>query len=206
MKSSTTLDDFTHSAPLRQSFDFTAAIRAVALDMVARLPDLAHIDLARVAIAFRQARKPVRHGLFASLTPMRFAGGSLTEIRRGRRIAVQRLFDERGREMLYILNVYLPRFMEIEFREKLITILHELWHISPEFNGDLRRHAGRCHVHTHSQAAYDAEMGRLADRWLALNPPADLHSFLQLTFGKLLARHGGIHGVRIAQPKLIPLT
>jgi hypothetical protein len=206
MRSSKTLDDFTRSQCARPGFDFTGGIRAVAEDMVERLPELAHIDLARVAIAFRKARKRVKHGLFASLTPMRFDHGELTGVRRGRRYAVQRLFDESGREMLYIFNVYLPRFMEIEFREKLITILHELWHVSPDFNGDLRRHAGRCHVHTHSQAEYDAEMGRLADRWLALKPPPQIFAFLRLSFRKLLSEHGGIHGVRIAQPKLIPLA
>jgi hypothetical protein len=174
--------------------------------MVLRLPELAHIDLNRVAIAFRQTRKPVRHGLFASLTPMRFEAGELTGVRRGQRYAVQRLFAEDGREMLYILNVYLPRLMDIEFREKLITILHELWHISPQFDGDLRRHAGRCHVHSHSQVQYDAEMGRLVDRWLASDPPAEIYDFLRLSFRKLLARHGGIRGMRIPQPKLIPLV
>ena len=34
-----------------QSFDFTAQMRAVCQDMVARLPELAHIDLDQVAIS-----------------------------------------------------------------------------------------------------------------------------------------------------------
>ena len=71
-------------------------------------------------------------------------------------------------------SFYLPRFMNLDFREKLITVLHELWHISPDFNGDIRRHAGRYHAHTHSQAEYDAEMGVLADRWLRSRPPDEL--------------------------------
>jgi hypothetical protein len=107
--------------------------------------------------------------------------------------------------MLYILSFYLPRFHDLPFREKLITILHELWHISPQFDGDLRRHAGRCHVHTRSQREYDAAMGLLADRWLAMNPCRTLFEFLERDFRQLLAEHGAIHGSRIPVPKLIPV-
>ncbi len=187
-------------------FDFTARMRLVCQDMIVRLPELAHIDLARVLVCFKQARKRVPHGMFASLTPLRFEGGSATTVRRGRPHAIQRLVDLSGREMLYILGFYLPRFMDQGFREKLITIVHELWHISPEFNGDIRRHAGRCFAHTVSQEKYDAEMDRLAQRWLSLEPPEELWGFLTGGIEDLLARHGRIVGVKVPRPRLIPVA
>jgi hypothetical protein len=186
-----------------QAFDFTLHVRRLCDDMVGRLEELAHIDMSRVAVCFCQTRKAVRHGMFASLTPLRFAGGAETTIRRGRPYAIQRVCDSSGREMLYLLSLYLPRFQNLDFREKLITVLHELWHISPDFSGDIRRHAGRYHAHTHSQAEYDEEMGRLADRWLASGPPKALWQFLQDDFGQLAARHGGIVGIRIRRPRLL---
>src|SRR3954447_14339587 len=175
-------------------FDFTLHVRRVCDDMVARLPELAHIDLSRVAVTYCQARKAVPHGMFASLTPLRFAGGAATTIRRGRPHVVERVCDASGYELLYILSFYLPRFQNLEFREKLITVLHELWHISPDFSGDIRRHNGRYHAHTHSQAEYDEEMGRLADRWLAQSPPEDVWRFLRDNFRQLATRHRGIVG------------
>lgn len=190
---------------LPPAFDFTAHMRELAADVIRRTPELAHVDLSQVAISFCQARKRVNHGLFASLTPLRFAAGELTGKRRGRTYKVQRLYDRSGREMLYILSFYLPRFMDQTFREKLITVLHELWHISPQFDGDIRRHSGRCYAHTGSQAAYDAQMGVLADRWLALLPPAELYEFLRGDFNELQRRHGRIVGIRIPRPKLIPV-
>ena len=193
------------SSPSQRGFDITRHVRHVARDMVERLPELAHIDLDAVAFAFCQARKPVRHGLFASLTPLRFASGATSGVRRGRQYGVQPVVDNAGREMLYILRVYLPRFMDLEFREKLITILHELWHISPQFDGDLRRHDGRCYIHSGSQAQYDAEMGVLADRWLDHQPPESIYGFLHYSFAELHALHGPVFGVKIPQPKLIPL-
>jgi hypothetical protein len=187
-------------------FDFTAQMRLVCQDMIVRLPELAHIDLSRVLVCFKQARKRVPHGMFASLTPLRFEGGRPTTVRRGRPLAIQRLVDPAGREMLYILAFYLPRFMDLDFREKLITIVHELWHISPSFNGDLRRHAGRCYAHTGSQKQYDAAMDALAQRWLAAGPPEELWSFLAGSFDELATRHGPIVGMKIPRPKLIPLA
>jgi hypothetical protein len=117
---------------------------------------------------------------------------------------VQRLNDSEGRDMLYVLSFYLPRFMDLEFREKLITIVHELWHISPEFNGDVRRHDGRCYAHTGSQKEYDAAMDVLAQRWLAQGPPEEIWSFLTGSFDDLADCYGRIVGVKIARPKLIP--
>jgi hypothetical protein len=173
--------------------------------MAARLAELSHIDSTRVLFTFRQTRKVTRYGVQATLTPLRFEGGKPHTVRRGRRFGVQRVLDAQGREMLYLLCVYLPRFMDHSLREKLVTLVHELWHISPEFNGDLRRHAGRCYAHSHSQREYDQEMGVLVDRWLAAGPDPSLYDFLRLNFTELREHHGEVYGTRVPQPKLIPL-
>ncbi len=184
-------------------FSFTNSMRRLCADAVARLPALGHIDLAHVAISFAQTRKRTAHGMYASLTPMRFAGGSLTCRRRTRTYAIQRLYDAQGREILYILTFYLPRFMDLGFREKLITTFHELWHIGPAFDGDLRRHPGRCYAHTHSQKAYDAEMDLLARQYLSAAPPVEVYGFLQGNFNDLLAQHGRVYGTKIRRPRLL---
>ena len=186
-------------------FNFTARMRLICEDMVGRLDELSHIDLSRVAVAFTQARNRSQYGMYASLTPLRFKEGNSVTIRKGRRYTVQRVLDESGREMLYILTFYLPRFLDLSFREKLITVVHELWHISPRFDGDIRRHPGRCFAHSHSQEEYDREMGVLIDRWLGLGPPPELFDFLQHNFDCLTASHPRIVGTRISRPKLVPL-
>src|SRR4051812_15661969 len=127
-------------AAASKGFDFTGAIRAICVDMTQRLPPLAHVDVGRVAIGVCQTRNGSTHGVFATLTPLRFAGGQLLQsTRRGSR-RIQPLVDGAGQEFLYLLNFYLPRFMNLPLEEKLSTIVHELWHIGPKFDGDLRRH------------------------------------------------------------------
>lgn len=185
-------------------FDFTMAMRRLCEDIASRLPVLRHVDLSRVAISLCQTRKNVSHGIYASLTPLRFEAGAKTTQRRGRLYRVEPIVDEAGREYLYILSFYLPRFMTTTLEEKLSTVVHELWHISPEFNGDLRRHAGRCYAHGPSQRAYDAQMDRMAQAWLALDPPSQLYDFLMGDCKELIAENGRIIGSHWPNPRLVP--
>lgn len=189
----------------RRPFDFTTAMRRLCEDVAARLPDFRHVRMEQIAVTFAQARRRVHWGLQAKLTPLRFEGGSLTTVRRGRPWTIQRWYQGNV-EMLYILTFYLPRFQDQTFHEKLITVLHELYHISPRFDGDIRRLSGHYHVHSHSQKEYDAEMGRLVDRYLALGPPGHLFDFLHGNFRDLTARHGSVVGIRVPIPKLLPLS
>ena len=181
-------------------------MNALCRDIVSRVPELRHIDLRYVALATSQTRKNVSHGLYASLTPLRFKGGAKSEKRRGHTYQIQTVRMPCGTEMLYILTFYLPRFMQTTHKEKLVTVFHELWHISPEFNGDLRRHPGRCYAHTHSQEEYDRHMGVLVDQYLAAGAPAHLHDWLQQDFRSLQAQHGRVFGVKIKRPKLYPVS
>jgi predicted metallopeptidase len=173
--------------------------------MVRRIAELAHIDMTRVAVSFSQARKLGQYGVYATLTPLRFVGGQTQTIRRGRPWSIQRLYDAAGREMLYILSFYLPRYLDLPLREKLKTVVHELWHISPAFDGDLRRFDGRCQFHTASKRTYDEHAHRLVDGYLASAPDPSLYEFLHDDYHALLARHGRIYGTKVPAPKLIPV-
>jgi hypothetical protein len=115
-----------------QGFDFTHHAVRLCADLCQRLAELRHIDMGRVAVRYCQVRKSVPHGLQASLTPLRFEQGNLYTTRGGRRFTIQRLYTPAGVEMLYLLSFYLPRFLNQTFEEKLATVVHELWHISPQ--------------------------------------------------------------------------
>jgi hypothetical protein len=190
----------------KPGFNFSDHMRVVCADMIARVPALTHIDLSRVAMACTQVRNRAAHGVLATMTPLRFVNGADTTIRRGRKYTAQRLRDESGREMLYILTCFLPRFMKHTLEEKVLTLLHELWHISPKFNGDLRRFTGRCYAHGGSQAEYDRQVEVLAQQWWSLHPPRDCYEFLQNDFSTLQARYGQVLALRLPRPKLIPVT
>jgi predicted metallopeptidase len=186
-------------------FDFTAHTDRLCRDMVARVPDLRHIRMDCVGLSFAQTRNGSAYGLYASVTPLRFDGGGRVMERRGRRWALPRIVDRRDREMLYVLSFYLPRYLNLSCREKLATVAHELWHISPACDGQLRRLGDRFHAHGKSQKAYDAQVARLVEAYLAADPPEGMVELLQLDFAGLQRRYGRVTGQRIRVPKLIPV-
>jgi hypothetical protein len=191
-------------SPSAAPFDFTAHMQRLCDDIVARLPtELGHVDMNRVAVSFRQTRNAGPFGLYATLTPLRFAGGASEVVRRGRTWRAPRVLGPTGSELLYILNFYLPRFLDLDLPQKLLTTLHELWHIGPRFDGDLRRFNGRCYAHSGSRRQFDRIAEGLVQRWLATGPHESLYDFLRLDFTGLHARHGRIVGMRVRTPRLI---
>jgi predicted metallopeptidase len=192
------------TGPVHRPFDFSARVRALCADIIRHCPELRHIDVSRLLFAMTQARSGRRHGLQARVTPMRCRQGQLVRRRGGRLYQVQRYFVE-GREMLYLVAFCLPRFLDQDFDDKFITLFHELYHISPSFDGDLRRHAGRCDLHTRSKRLYDAHMAHLARAYLSNGAARSLHDFLRLNFAQLRHRHGSVVGIMVPRPRLLPI-
>jgi Putative phage metallopeptidase len=191
--------------PLRSPFDFSGHIRRLCEDIVRCCPELSHVRTSHILFGFTQARNGRSHGLQARVTPMRFRCGVLVRRYRGVPYQVQRFLVD-GRDILYLMTFCLPRFLNQPFEDKLVTVFHELFHISPRFDGDLRRHEGRYSIHSHSQRRYDKYMAKLAQSYLADDPVPELHAFLRLNCAQIRARHGSIVGVTVPRPKLVPLT
>jgi predicted metallopeptidase len=191
---------------MNNGFDFTHHIRRLCEDMVWRTEPLQHINMERIAISFSQTRTATKTGIYASLTPLRFPGGSAHTVRRGCKWAIQKVIDTNGYSMLYLLNFYLPRFLDLNFREKLETVVHELWHVSPRFDGDLRRLGEVKYAHGASQKKYDAHVRTLVNEWLSLNPPERLYAFLYDNFHELSEKHGRVIGTKIRAPKMVRVS
>jgi hypothetical protein len=190
--------------PPRPPFDFCGHIQHLCADIAARCSALRHVDVSRMLFGVTQARNGHAHGLQARVTPLRFRDGRLTRQRRGITYQVQRYFVG-GRDILYLVTFCLPRFLDLDFQEKFVTLFHELYHINPTFDGDLRRHNGRYSIHSSSQRRYDEHMARLAQEYLDGGADPSLHAFLRLNFAQLQSRHGRVVGVMVPRPKIVPV-
>ena len=195
---------WTGSGDAEQPFDFCANVRRLVSDIATRCPDFQHLQTPRILIAVTQARTGYAHGLQARVTPLRFRNGELTHVRRGVTYHIQRYFLDET-EFLYVMSFCLPRFMDQTFEQKFVTLFHELYHIHPAFNGDLRRHEGRYQFHTHRQRDYDRGMMDHARDYLLTKPDPNLSGFLRLTFAQLHERHGWVTGIVVPRAKIIPL-
>jgi len=192
------------TGPHGEPFHFSEHLRRLTADIALKYQPLAHLDVSRMIFAFTQARNHRSHGLQARVTPLRFRDGQMARLHRGVPFQVQRFIHDE-REILYIVTFCLPRFLNRDFEDKFVTIFHELFHISPAFNGDLRRHEGRYSVHTASQKRYDEEMMAMAREYLHGGADKRLHGFLKFNFSQLRQRHGRVVGHVLPRPKLLPV-
>ena len=192
------------TGPRDRALDFSAGIEKLIVDVVGRCPRWRHLDVSRILIGFTQAATLRLHGLQARVTPLRFEGGALVRRLRGTDYRMQRYFVGE-REYLYLLTFCLPRFLDQPFEEKLVTLFHEMHHFGAAFDGDLRRHKGRCHLHTRSKHEYDKLMSEFAVEYWKTKPDPAASAFLRLNFRQLRERHGKVVGLVVPRPRLIPV-
>ena len=186
------------------TLNLTGELERLMIDITARSPELAHIAPEKVLVCVSSGR-PSPGGSLAKIHPLRFEGGgrSLTT-RRGRRSVVCTMpsIVHKGEEILYVIYFLVPRFLELPFREKLITIFHELYHISPACDGDIRRFPGKNYAHGSSTKSYNAHMGKLVDEYLLGLPDHGPLDFLNGTLAELRSRHRAIVARRLQAPRI----
>lgn len=105
-------------------------------DLAVRSPEFAHLVPAKVLVVAGEARRGSR----GSVKPLAFARGKSRD-RSGARKPVVRVD---GRRMLYCVTLRPLFFRDSRPEQRLETLLHELYHLSPAFDGTLdpvRRHA-----------------------------------------------------------------
>lgn len=180
--------------------DYTSEMTRLIADIAARCPEFSHIDVGRILISFSHARVSGPNGQFAKITPLRFEGGKQSVVIRNRRYTMPSLQYE-GREVLYVIYFCMPKFQNLPFREKLVTVFHELYHISPEFNGDIRRFPGRNYAHGPSRRKYNEIVSAIVDRYLAQAGDSPLLQFLRADFAGLRRQFGEIVGLKVSQPR-----
>ncbi len=61
-------------------------------------------------------------------------------------------------------------------------------------------------MHSHSKQLYDAHMADLARSYLSNGADRGLHAFLRLDFAQLQYRHGGVVGIVVPRPRLVPVA
>ena len=170
-----------------------------------QVEEFAHIDPRRVLVCVSSTRGGGVHGTYAKIHPLRFEEGSRRKtVRRGVRGYEYEMpvVSHRGVEMLYVIYFLVPRFLNLPFREKMITLFHELFHISPEFNGDIRRFPGRNYAHGGSTRRYNARMAALVDGYLSTLADRSLVSFLEGDMEEVRGRFKAIVGRRMEAPRI----
>ena len=186
-----------------KTLNLTAEIEKLVGNIVSRVPALNHIDPSRVLVCVASTRGGGIHGTYAKIHPLRFPGGGSTmEKWRGSKRTVYSMpkVTHRGMDMLYIIYFLVPRFLNLTVREKLITIFHELYHVSPEMDGDIRRFPGKNYAHGSSRKRYNALMAHLVEGYLRDLEDENLVRFLEGDMDAIRSRYRVIVGRRFPVP------
>lgn len=195
--------DFGGGLPAGRSraLPFTELMRSLVSDICRTVPELGHVKVDRLAFAVTQGTSRSPSGTYAFIVPLRFEGGAETTTRGGQVYRMPRV-DLGDRDALYIVYFVCPRFFDLPPERKLQTVIHELYHIGPQSDGDLRRFAGRRWAHGPSRRRYDETVERLAlsytggdGKW----PRAA--RFLKYDLAELTKRYGGVRVMKISRPR-----
>jgi hypothetical protein len=187
-----------------EGFDFTCNMALLVQDIVKIHPSFNHIILNKILIAISPSNSS-RSGVVAKLRPMRFEGGSNTKTVRNIQYVASEI-NINGNIILYIVYFHLPRFLNYnDHKNKLATVLHELYHISPLFNGDVRRFSGKNYAHGSSRKRYDDIINKFTSEYINSTNHPELSTFLKYKYSELRRKHGAIYGDMIRIPRSQPV-
>lgn len=133
-------------ATVRRRPDFTQAVRALIEFVAKTAPEFSHVDASRIVIVAGEARRASR----GTVRPLCFTGGRRTDSL-GRRKPVVKLH---GVRCLYTITLRPLFFRRSTPRQRVATILHELFHISRGFDGTLDRQRRHEHAGDGFEAAF----------------------------------------------------
>lgn len=187
------------------TLNLTAELERLIADIAAKHEAFSHIDPSRLLVCVNFTRSVTSHGLFAKIHPLRFPEGRVVQtVRRGRstlRCTMPEVFHQ-GIEIFYVIYFMIPRFLDRTFQAKLVTIFHELYHISPHFDGDIRRFPGRNFAHGGSTKKYNSLMERYVEEYLQLPRTDGLTAFLEHGMAELREKHRAVVGRKLIMPKI----
>lgn len=177
----------------RGAYNLTDDVALLVHLLVKRVERLAHIRPGQIVHGVSQARTRSRYGVYAQCHGLRFRHGAREQRTRDGQAWQWPVIKVRGQEILYYITYFLPRFLDQPPRERLHTLLHELYHVSPKFNGDLRRFPGRNEFHG---SDFDAVVDTILEEALPHVEP-ERFPFLVHSFDELVQRYGGVVGNKL---------
>jgi len=180
-------------------FDFTGSMDMLVDDIVKTHPFFNHIIPDNILIAISPSNGN-KNGVVAKLRPMLFEGGVRTKTIRGREYEAPQVIID-GINILYIVYFHLPRYLDHgNHKTKLSTVLHELHHISPLFNGDIRRYTGKNYAHGNSRKGFDDLINVYTEEYIESTSQPELSYFLKYKYSELRRKYGAICGDMIRIP------
>ncbi len=178
------------------SVNLTDILTLIIHDMIKSTDVFKSFDLNKIIVCCASNRKDFRGATYGKLLPLRFKDGSEIIRHNGQIYSIPKVMIN-GTEILYIIYFYIPKFFNLSVKDKINVMFHELYHINPDFNGDIRRMGEFKSAHGHSRKAFEEKYIEYADsffyniestpyyNFLKMNSDEIKRSFKKITFRRM---------------------
>lgn len=187
------------------SINLTDVLSLIIHDMIKSTEEFRKFDMNRILICCASNRRDCRGAIYGKLSPLRFKDGSEIIKHNGRFYTIPKL-KVNNTEILYIIYFYIPKFFNLSAKDKVNVMFHELYHISPEFNGDIRRMGKFKSAHGHSRKAFEEKYIEYADAFFEKIKDAPYYNFLQMDSASIQEHFKKIKYRRMKTLKPVLLT
>jgi len=186
---------------------YVASLNELIKDISEKVGELSYIDSEQVAVGFKRSRESAVEEVWAEITGLEDEYNGTIQRREGR---IEKYFASKnlmvnGIPIKYVVDLYVPVFFSLSFKEKLSTVFHELYHINPKFDGNLRFFKGKGYKHGPSLEKYDKYMEYLVEKYMRLSPQAA--EFLNKCHSELseFCQKGGLPKYPKPEPELFKI-
>ena len=161
------------------SINLTDILTLIIHDMIKTTEEFNMFDLSKILICCASNRKDFRGATYGKLLPLRFKDGSEIIKHNGKLYTIPKV-KINNTELLYIIYFYIPKFFNLSAKDKINVMFHELYHINPGFNGDIRRMGKVKSAHGHSKKNFEEKYIEYADTFYNSIQKAPYYNFLTM--------------------------
>ena len=180
----------------------TDVLSAIMHEIALFSPQFAHIDMKYVLVSVAFNKASSRGYMYGKLVPLCFENGQKESAYKGRFYRLPDVLYE-DTSQLYVIYFYAPRFFNLPPYEKLKVIFHELYHISPEFNGDIRRMGNKKFAHGHSRKNFDALFEEEAKRFSEHIANTEFFEFLSFSADDFYKKFKKVIYLKVKMPRAV---
>jgi len=187
------------------SINLTDVLTLIIHDMIQSTGEFKAFDLNRMLVCCASNRKDCRGAIYGKLLPLRFKDGAEIIKHNGRFYTIPKL-KVNNSEILYIIYFYIPKFFNLSAKDKINVMFHELYHISPEFNGDIRRMGKFKAAHGHSRKSFEEKYIEFADVFYEKIKETPYYNFLNMDSHQIKSNFKTVKYRRMKSIKPVLLT
>jgi predicted metallopeptidase len=161
------------------SINLSDILTLIIHDMIKATEEFKSFDFNKIIICCASNRKDFKGATYGKLLPLRFEDGSEIIRHQGKYYTIPKVIIN-DMEILYIIYFYVPKFFNLSVKDKIKVMFHELYHISPDFNGDIRRMGKFKSAHGHSRKAFEEKYIEYAELFFKDIKNTPYYNFLSM--------------------------